>query len=288
MSLEKKKPLEPVIVLIGALILFIVGLNYDFVSLRFNFLGQSFKIVHYTGYQIQEAWISYSISSVFVISAIFIYYFGNSKNSRVYARNLLIGVIPGLIGSLLIYTNHSQAKELAVNYILALSTEFTKNDANQLANMMTPDLGFGIAFIGLVLMGISAYMMGVSKFSYAGLTKEAALYPDLKNFELTDEITMDSLKALWYCPNDNTKLMGIANRTIPNPNFRVSEDRLDANIDNAVAMRKISSDLVPYAKSLASVLLKKSKHPEIELVSTQCSVCRQHFISPQLSDWYNQ
>lgn len=286
MSLEKKKPIEPLIVLFGALVLFIVGLNLNFVSIKF--LGINIPGSEYKGYQIREALFPYLFSSIFIILAMFIYYFGDSKNSRIFARNLvIIGILPGLIGSILIYTGHSQARELLINYILSSGDSYTQEELNNFANLLSVDVGFGVAFVGLIVMVLGAYMMSISKFSFAGLTKEAALYPDLKNFELTDEITLDSLKALWYCPNDNTKLMGVANRTIPNPNFRVSIERLDANIENAVAMRKISPDLVPYTKTLANVLLKKSKTPEIELVSTMCSVCRTHYVSPQLSDWYN-
>ncbi len=284
MSLEHKKPIEPIIVLIGAIILIIVGLTFKFVS--FRVLGLNLK--GYEGYKIQEALYPYLLSVVFIIMAIIIYYYGDDTKARTFSRNLLIiGTLPGLIGAILVYTGHSQARGYFINFVLANAQNATLADAKQAANLLSPDIGFWMSFTGLILMGISAYMLSVSKFSFVGLRKEDTLLPDLNNSELTDQFTLDGLKRLWYCPNDNTKLMGIGSRIVPNPEFRVSRERMDDNINNAVAMRKINPELSPYAKSLAELLFRNSDKQDIDLVSTQCATCHKHYISPKLSEWLN-
>ena len=145
-------------------------------------------------------------------------------------------------------------------------------------------MGVAISFGGLFLMGVATYMLNT--YDMNAETPEVPLLPDVDKIPLSDDFTLDNLKALWFCPNDNNKLEMIVNRSVPNPEFRVSQDRLEANLNNAVAMQKLSPELVPYAKSLSIILFKKSKNSDIEMVSTVCSSCRAKSVCPKLSNWY--
>ena len=91
MALEKRKPIEPIVVLIGAIIAFIIGLNLNFVSLRF--LG--FTILGYTGLEIIESFVLFGISTLITVFALLLYKFGENRKAIVLSRNLtIIGIFP--------------------------------------------------------------------------------------------------------------------------------------------------------------------------------------------------
>ncbi|MHA2335725.1 MAG: hypothetical protein ACXACX_00420 [Candidatus Hodarchaeales archaeon] len=285
MTLEKRKPMEPVVVLIGAIVAFIVGLNINFVSLRVS----GFTILGYTGLEIIESLVLFGTSLLITVLAITFYYFGNSRKTVIISRNLtIVGILPGLLGTFLFVIGQHQGRELFIQEVLELFPQLTVEEATQSVNLLSVDFGLAISFAGLVVMGLGAYMLNNSKTIYVGQDKGSLLFPDLSKLELDGNLTTEVLKNLWFCPNDNNKLASNVSRAVPNPEFRVSSERMEENLNNAIAMRKILDDVLPYAKALAEVLLKNSSSPEIELVSTICSVCRKKYVSPKLSSWSSQ
>lgn len=273
-QLEYKKPNEPVILLILAILAIVIGLNLNFVSFKYF----NITVYYYKGMQIIEAVVFFGLSALFAFAAFLIYYFGKTQNSITISRNVtILGILSGIAGTLLIFLGFyhffSENTDPAINQLLLSS------------HVLTPDIGVVVCLGGIFLMMIAVYMLHTTKLTSE--TKESALYPDMTNVALNDDFTIEDLKALWYCTNDRSKLEMIVNRTVPNPEFRISQERLDDNLNNAVAMRKLPPELVPYAKTLALVLFKKAKHPDIELVSTVCSSCRAKYVCPRLSDWYD-
>ena len=79
--------------------------------------------------------------------------------------------------------------------------------------------------------------------------------------------------------------MSNESRLVPNPMFTLTRERLDYDLDNAVSMKKISNDILPFVKNLSVILFKKSEKFEIKLISTICPMCKRQFISPELSEW---
>lgn len=284
MSLKPSKPIEPIIVLIGALILLIIGLNLNFVSLKL--IGVTFIPV--TGIEIPLMPELFGASVIFSILALLVYHFGKSRQTTVLARNLtIIGLIPGFVGTFMILTDFGQIKQFLIQKVISLHPSLSVAQAQTIVDFMNPDIGLGVAFAGLLLMMLGAYLLHISKFSSTELATNSVLYPDLTQIDSADEINFNTVNALWYCPKDNTKLSISTSKISSNAEFRVSQERLEDNIENAVSMRIIHPEIVPYTKSLAMVLLKKSKNLDIGLVSTRCPTCRDHYISPKLSEWYN-
>ncbi|MHA1983831.1 MAG: hypothetical protein ACW967_05720 [Candidatus Hodarchaeales archaeon] len=285
MTFEKRKPIEPVVVLIGAIVAFIAGLNINFVSLRIS----GFTVLGYTGLEIFEALVLFGASLIITVLAIISYYIGNTRKTVIISRNLaILGILPGLLGTFLFITGQHQGRELFIQEVLDLVPQSTVAEATQLVSLLSVDFGLAICFAGLMALGLGAYMLNNSKTIFAGQDKGSLLFPDLNKLELEGNFTSEALKNLWFCPNDYNKLASNVSRAVPNPEFRVSRERLEENLNNAIAMRKVMDDVLPYTKALAELLLKNSSNPEVELVSTICSVCRKRYVSPKLSSWSNQ
>ena len=277
MSLKVKKPNEPIIVLILSLLAIIIGLNLNFVSAKYNISFFSVTLYSYKGTQIFEAVISFGLSAILAVLAILFYYTAkNQIQINVAKYTTLIGIVPGVVGTILMFIGYY--------HFIGQPTSTGVAPSNFQGGTLSPDVGIALSFGGLFLMAVAVYML--HNYNMTTGTKESALYPDVENIPLPDDFTLDNLKALWYCPNDHAKLESIVNRTVPNPEFRVSQDRIEDNLNNAIAMRKLAPELFPYARALAQILFKKSKRPDLELVSTSCSSCRSKYVCPKLSDWY--
>ena len=277
-----KKPVEPVIILLISIIAIIIGLNLNFVSLK------EFGIIFlaYKGVQIKEALYLFGISSFSSLISIIIYCFGNNRKYINLARNITIfGVISGLISSILIFNGFYFGDNKTVVIQKLQYNNFTLIQAKSLVDSLSPDIGFLIAFVGLLLMILGAYIINNTKFEYFGLPKKSVNYPDLFKFDNEESITIENLEIFWICPNDFARLISNESRLVPNPVFTLTRERLDYDLDNAVSMKKIPNDILPFVRRLSLILFKKSKKFEIKLTSTICPVCKRQFISPELSDW---
>ncbi|OLS27033.1 MAG: hypothetical protein HeimC3_05000 [Candidatus Heimdallarchaeota archaeon LC_3] len=273
MGLEFRKPLEPVYILIGAFVVILISLNINYLSI--SIFG--FSLIGFKGLEIVEALFFFGLSSLVALVASIIYYLGKSKSMLLLSRNLtIIGLIPGLFGTLLFLLGINSGKSL-------LEKELGTSEGS---NLLSIDIGLGVGVIGLLMMGLAVYMMSTSIPASLGLTKEATLTPNIItkiNKDTKDPV--QELKKLWYCSKDNFKLTANASREVPSPEFSISRERITAGLNNAMAMRKISPDVMSYAESLVEQLFLTTEELEIELVSTICTQCKTRYLSPKLTKW---
>ena len=276
LGLEFRKPLEPVYILIGAFVVILISLNLNYLSI--SIVG--YHIVGFTGLEIIEVLFFFGLSSLIALISSIIYYLGKSKNILLLSRNLtIIGILPGLVGTLLLLLGINSGKSLLENDPIASVLPVT-------SDMLSIDIGLGVGIIGLIMMGIAVYMMSTSIPASLGYTKEASLTPNIiTKLKRDSEDPVQELRKLWYCSKDNYKLTANASREVPNPEFSISRERITEGLNNAMAMRKISPEVMPYAESLVGELFSTTEEPEIELVSTICTQCKTKYLSPKLSKW---
>ena len=276
-NLVPKKPREPIIVLFISSITIIIGLNLNFISLKV--FGYSFFA--YKGYQLQYSLFLFSFSFFLSLFACSVYFFGKNQKFINLSRDIaIIGILPGMLDIMLIFTGNISNRNMIISQIQKYNN-VTISQANYLVNSLTPDIGLAISFSGLFLMLIGAYLVNNTKLYVLEENDNSIVFPDISKLDLSKE----KLALLWYCPKDNNRLISNENRLVPNPEFIVSFERLENNLENAIAMKMLTKENLPYAKELAIFLLEKSKRTEIYLVSTICSVCNKKYISPRLSDW---
>ena len=83
--------------------------------------------------------------------------------------------------------------------------------------------------------------------------------------------------SLNHCPHDGTRMLAYTSRTMPNAEFLLSKDKLDVNISNAVAMKKILPASASEIKKIALQFFDMYNTLEdVTLKALQCPTC--HYI----------
>lgn len=283
MSYSVKKSGEVIIPLVASVIAFSFGLNLDFLS--FRVFGIS--VVSVTGIQIREAVLCFGGSAFFAILALFFHRYSKSKFVyKLSGYSILVGIGTGIIGLILMFTGNNSGKQTAVTKLIDPPFGFSVQEAQFYANKLSLEIGVAVCFVGVILMALAAYFIFFTRNSSSDFD-----YPDYssiykaKTIKSPEIIDYNFLKTFWNCPNDNNKLTSLVNKTVLNPEFMVSKERIKESIDNAVAVRKINTEIIPYSQELATILLKKSTKAEITLISTVCPFCKEKYVSPKLTEW---
>lgn len=275
--------MEPVYVLVGAVIVFIISLNINYVSL--GGFSLDITLIGITGLRIMESLVFIGISTLSSLIAAFMYSIGKTRRILYLARNVtIIGTISGLFSLILFLLGLHSGGEVMEGELRSLGFSQPEIDAIFELGLINLDLGLAVAFGGLVLMGLAIYMMRSSIPAFFGETKEGAF---VKKFPepLSGNSQKLNLKKLWYCPKDNYKLTNFANREVPNSEFSVSKERLESGLQNAIAIRKITPDMLEYAKTLVEDLFENTTDLSLDLVSTICNQCKTRYISPKITQW---
>lgn len=91
----------------------------------------------------------------------------------------------------------------------------------------------------------------------------------------------DYLTEYWYCENDNLR-MQVFQEPRQSPNFSVTKEKMDINLNNAVAMKKIPQKSQEKVKLSAEFIFQNLDIDEIFFISVKCKECGNHRAAPEI------
>ncbi len=98
----------------------------------------------------------------------------------------------------------------------------------------------------------------------------------------------EKLSQFWFCKKDGSKLREyIPMKVAGTPYFSISKRSIETSLQNAVAVKKLTEDMVAEAKELALLMFEMDPTlTRVTLVSTKCPLCDKKYISPKLHQIY--
>lgn len=90
------------------------------------------------------------------------------------------------------------------------------------------------------------------------------------------------MQEFWYCSDHRVKLEQYVNRYSSNPYFNISKKNIEGSLNNAIAVKKITTSSIARGVTLANKFFTAfPENDELECVGTMCPKCKKIYCSPR-------